>query len=111
MRIGVMEYAQGYYNHEEEIRGIHVIMGNFETESNGRRDRKELVTMKILHREVQIYRDDNEKIMKDQEEILQILNMFHKKVNKDFLTKKVSSARQVFASRSHSKRDDHGNDR
>jgi hypothetical protein len=33
-----MEDAQGSYNHEEEIRGLHVSMGNVETESNGRRD-------------------------------------------------------------------------
>jgi hypothetical protein len=37
MRIGVMEDAQGSYNHEEEIRGLHVSMGNVETKSNGRR--------------------------------------------------------------------------
>jgi hypothetical protein len=40
MRTGVMEYAQGYYNHEEEIKGIHVSMGNAETKSNRRRDGK-----------------------------------------------------------------------
>jgi hypothetical protein len=38
--------------------------------------------MRILHREVQSYREDNENIMKDQEEIIQILNMLHKKVKK-----------------------------
>jgi hypothetical protein len=51
-------------------------------ESNGRRDRQEPVTMRSLQREVQSYRDDNEKIMKDQEEILQSLNMLQKQVNK-----------------------------
>jgi hypothetical protein len=50
MRTGVMEYAQGYYIHEEEIIGLHVSMGNAETKSNGRRDRKEPVTMRSLHR-------------------------------------------------------------
>jgi hypothetical protein len=34
MRIGVMEDAQGYYSHEEEIRGLHVSMWIAETESN-----------------------------------------------------------------------------
>jgi hypothetical protein len=38
MMIGVMEDDQGSYNHEEYIRGMHVIMGNVETYSNGRRD-------------------------------------------------------------------------
>jgi hypothetical protein len=32
-----MEDSQGSYNHEEEVIGLHVIMGNVETESNGRR--------------------------------------------------------------------------
>jgi hypothetical protein len=50
-------------------------MGNAETESNGRRDKHELVTMRILQNEVQSYRDDNERIMKYQEERFQILNM------------------------------------
>ena len=67
--------------------------------------------MRSLHREVQSYRVDNERIMEAQEEILQSLNMLHKKVNKDSSTKQEASARQVLASRSHSKRDDHGNDR
>jgi hypothetical protein len=70
MRARDMEYAQGSYNHEEDIRGMHVSMGNDETKSNGRRDRKETVTMRRLQREVQRYRDDNENIMKYQKEIL-----------------------------------------
>jgi hypothetical protein len=37
--------------------------------------------------------------------------MLHRKVNKDSGTKQVTSARQVATSRSHSRRDDHGNDR
>jgi len=62
-----MEYAQGSYIHEEEFRGMYVSMRNVGIESNGRRDMKELVTMRSLHREVQSYRDDNEKIMKAHE--------------------------------------------
>jgi hypothetical protein len=52
MRTGVMEYAQGYQNHEEEVIGMHVNMGNAGTKSNGRRDTKELVTMRNMHREL-----------------------------------------------------------
>jgi hypothetical protein len=63
MRTGFMEYSQGYYNHEEEFRGLHVSMGNVETKSNGRRGRHEPITMRILQREVQRYRLDNERIM------------------------------------------------
>jgi hypothetical protein len=52
MRIGVMEDSQGSHIHEEDIRGLHVNMGNVESESNARRDGQERVTMKIFHREV-----------------------------------------------------------
>jgi hypothetical protein len=111
MRNGVMEDAQVSYNHEEDIKGQHVSMGNAKTKSNGRRDRKEHVTMRSVHREVQRYRDDNENIKKAQEEILQRLNMLHKKVNKYFGTNKETSVIKVSTSRSHRKMDDHGNDR
>jgi hypothetical protein len=67
--------------------------------------------MRSMHMEVQSYRDDNERIMKAQEEILNSLNMLHKQVNKESGTKQVVGARQVSTSRSHRKRDDHGNDR
>jgi hypothetical protein len=50
-------------------------------------------------------------MIKAQEDILQILNTFHKQFNEDFGTKQETSARQVSTSRSHRKRDDHGNDR
>jgi hypothetical protein len=64
MRTAIMEDAQGFYIHEEEIIGLHVSMGYVETYSNGRRYRHELITMRSLHRQVQSYRDDNERIMK-----------------------------------------------
>jgi hypothetical protein len=86
-------------------------MGNVETESNERIDRQESVTVRSMPREVQSYRANNEMIMKAQEEILQSLNMLHKQVNKDSGTKQATSARQVSTSRSHRKRDNHGNDR
>jgi methyl coenzyme M reductase gamma subunit len=70
MRTKTMEHDQGSYNHKEEFIGLHVIMRNDEIEYNGRRDMNEPVNMRILQREVQIYRVDNENIMKDQEEIL-----------------------------------------
>jgi hypothetical protein len=64
MRTTTMEDAQESYIHEEEFKGMHVNMGNAEIESNGRRDRKEPVTMRSLQRKVQSYRVDNENIMK-----------------------------------------------
>jgi hypothetical protein len=50
MRTTSMEDAQGSYSHEEEFKGLHVNMGNFETKSNGRRDKKEPIIIIILHR-------------------------------------------------------------
>jgi hypothetical protein len=64
IRTSVMEDAKYSYSNEEEFIGMHVNMGNVDTESNGRRDRQEPVTMRSLQREVQSYRYDNEKIMK-----------------------------------------------
>jgi hypothetical protein len=82
MRIKGMEDAQGSYGHEEEIRGLHTNMGNAETESNERRDRKDHVTMRILQKEVQSYKADNEKIMKAKKEILQSLICYRIKLTR-----------------------------
>jgi hypothetical protein len=109
-RNGVMEDSQGSYSHEEDIRGLHVSMGNVEKNSNGRRGRKEPVTMRNLHREVHSYKEDNERIVKSQGEILQSSNMLHRKVNKEYGSKQETSAIQVETSRSQSRRDDHEND-
>jgi hypothetical protein len=86
-------------------------MGNVKMDSNGRIGEHEPITMRILHREVHSDRAHNAKIMKAQKKILNILNMLHRKVNKYCGTKKVDSARHVAASKSHSIRDEHGNDR
>jgi hypothetical protein len=59
MRTIEMEYAQGSCSQEEEFIGLHVSMGNVETNFNGRRGREEHVNMRSLQREVKIYRDDN----------------------------------------------------
>jgi hypothetical protein len=49
--------------------------------------------------------------MKSYEEILQNLNILHRKINKGSSTKQVVNARQVTTSISQSRRDDHGSDR
>ena len=49
--------------------------------------------------------------MKSQEEILQIPNMLHKKVNKYSGKRQEASARKVEVSRSYDRRDDHGGSR
>jgi hypothetical protein len=55
-----MDDAQGYYNHEEEVRCLHVNVVNAETESNGRRGRVEPIettdTMRSLQKEVWSYK-------------------------------------------------------
>ena len=48
-----MEDAQGSYNHEEEVIGLHVSMGNVETESNRCRGRVELVELVETMRSLQ----------------------------------------------------------
>jgi hypothetical protein len=50
MRTRDMEDAQGFYNHEEKIGGLHANMGNAEIESNGRRDRRGTVTMRSMQK-------------------------------------------------------------
>jgi cell division septum initiation protein DivIVA len=57
---------------------------------------------------VQRYRQDNERMMRDKEELLQSINMLKKQVNKYSSTKQESNARQVEESRFHERRDDHG---
>jgi hypothetical protein len=52
MRIEVMEDAHGSYIHEEEVKVLHISMGNVETKSNGRRGKQEPVNMRSLKREV-----------------------------------------------------------
>ena len=95
MRTRVIKDTHGYQSHEEEFRGLHISMGNVEIESNGRRIRNEPIIMRSPHREVQIYREDNEKIMKAQEEILEILNILQRQANKDSGIKQATNVRQV----------------
>jgi hypothetical protein len=66
MRNRVMKYLQGSYNHETKIRGLQINMGNVETKSNERRDMHEPLIMRNLQRQVQIYRVNNERILKAQ---------------------------------------------
>jgi hypothetical protein len=58
MRNRYREDYQGSYNHEEELIGLDVSMGNVETKSNGRRDKHNPVTTRSLQKEMQSYRDD-----------------------------------------------------
>jgi hypothetical protein len=67
-----MEYTHGYYNHEDEIRWMYVNISNESTKSNrhgeGKEENMNLVeTIKILQKDVQIYKNDNDRIMKAKE--------------------------------------------
>jgi hypothetical protein len=90
-----MEYAQGAYNHEYEIRGMYVNIGNEGTNSNGHGEGKEesmnlVETIKILQKDVQSYKDDNERLMKSKEQqegfninLMQSLDIIEKKMDKE----------------------------
>jgi hypothetical protein len=53
MRTRDMDDAQGSYNHEDEIIGLHISLGNVETESNGHRSRVEPVELVETMRSLQ----------------------------------------------------------
>jgi hypothetical protein len=69
MRTREMDDAQGYYSHKDEILGLHISLGNAETKSNGHKSGVELMelieTMRSLHKEVQSYKVDNERLIRD----------------------------------------------
>jgi hypothetical protein len=90
-----MEDAQGASNHEDEIRGMYVNMGNEGTNSNGhgegKGDNMNLVeTIKSLQKDVQSYKVDNERLMKSKEQqedfnikLMQILDRIEKNMGKE----------------------------
>jgi hypothetical protein len=77
-----------------------IILGNAKTEWNGHKEGKteniELVeTMRILQREVFIYKELNERIISIQEDqkhintqLLKVLNILYKKINKEWDSRK-----------------------
>jgi len=91
----IMEYMHGIYIHEEEIRGMHVHMGNEGTNSNGHGEGKEenmnlVETIKILKNDVLSYKYDNKMLMKSKEKhedfnikLMKILDIIEKKINKE----------------------------
>ena len=66
------DYAWDPNAHEENAMGVNVRIGNAETESNGRRFQDTppefAATVRSLRVELQIYRADNERMIKAQEE-------------------------------------------
>ena len=72
MRTYNMNNAQDPYEHEEDVMGENIWVGNVETESNGRRFQDTpsefAATMRSLRVEMQSYMADNEILVKVQEE-------------------------------------------
>ena len=67
-----MNDAQDPYEHEEDVMGENIHVGNAETKSNGRIFQETpldfIATMRSLRVEMQSYREDNERLVKAQEE-------------------------------------------
>ena len=72
MRTFSMNDAQDPYEDEEDSMGGNIYVGNAETESNGRRFQETplyfAATMRILRVEMYSYREDNEGMIKYQED-------------------------------------------
>jgi hypothetical protein len=69
MCIEKMEEDEGAFNHEKESEGQNTRIGNAKIESNGRKERGDRETLKetvrSLKMEVQSYKADNEKLMRE----------------------------------------------
>ena len=81
-----MEEGEIPYNHEEDVRGQYISVGNVEIETNGHREdinTQEFVeSMRILNIELQGYKENNERLLSAHEQqnelntqLVQSLNM------------------------------------
>jgi hypothetical protein len=99
MRTKDMYDGKGSYIHGDEIRGLNINLINAEIESNGHTSRVELVElMKSSQKEVQTYREDNEILIRDQEnhnqinfQLIHSLNNLQRKINKESSIRHVPS--------------------
>jgi hypothetical protein len=73
MQIREMEEGEGASNHDKEAKGQNIIVGNAETKSNehkGRGEKETLIeTVRSLKIEVQSYKEDNVRLMREQNQI------------------------------------------
>jgi hypothetical protein len=72
-KINGMKNTQRTYSHEEEVRGLYVILRNEGTDSNGHGEGKEestnlVETIKSIQKDVQSYKVDNERLMKSKKQ-------------------------------------------
>ena len=82
--------AQNPNEYEEDVMGGNVRVGNFETDSNGRRVQDTppnfATTMRSLRVDMQSHREDNERLVKEEQNqmnatILQSLTDIHRRMN------------------------------
>ena len=73
MHIEEMEEGKGASSHDKEVEGQNTRVGNAETESNGRKGKGEqeklIETVRSMNMEVQSYKEDNERLMREQSQI------------------------------------------
>jgi hypothetical protein len=73
MCIQEMEEGEGASNHDKGAKGQNTRVGNAETKSNGRKGRGEqetlIETVRSLKIEVQSYKVDNERLMREKSQI------------------------------------------
>jgi hypothetical protein len=110
MHIEEMEEGEEASNHDKEAKIQNTRVGNVETESNGCKGRGQketlIETVKSMEIEVQSYKEDNERLMREQSRInarvLQSLNQVQRK------TKKGSNSKQEEEGIFHERRGDCG---
>jgi FtsZ-binding cell division protein ZapB len=91
MRIEKMREGEEASSHEKEAEGQNTGINNAETESNGRTEKGEqetlIETVRILKMEVQSYKADNERLMREKSQInarvLWSLNHLQRKMKKE----------------------------
>jgi hypothetical protein len=110
MRIEEMEEGEGASSHDKEVEGQNTRVGNAKTKSNGRKVKGEqetlIETVRSLKMEVQSYKADNERLMREKSQInvrvLQSLDQLQRQ------TKKGSNSRQEEEGRCHERRNARG---
>ena len=101
-----MNDAQDPFENEEDAMGENVRVGNDDTESNGRRFQDtppySAATMRSLRVDMQIYRADNERLVKAQEEknqlnasMLQILTNIQRNMNSEDRTERPEGSKNT----------------
>jgi FtsZ-binding cell division protein ZapB len=106
MYIEEMEEGEGASSYDKEAEGQNTRFGNAEIESNGCKGKGEketlIETVRILKMEVQSYKEDNERLVKEKSQIN--ARVLQRKM------KKGSKSIQEEEGKYHERRNDHGRD-